>query len=287
MTVLTGNMGDTFVHTHQALDVARPSDRTTPIAYAIQTRDIAKAADVLSASFADYPIFQYVMPDSPGRSRRLAEVFRFLVRLGLANGEVLAPSERIEGVSIWFRSEATDSTALTALRAGLFGLYLRAGRGAHEYGHHVQDLLGTERHVRALQQATPVSEGRCLSALSCNRTASLAFGATPPTIRARSAEPKSPTPLMPPPRSVTIASNARPAVGFRPRPSCLHSTSLPSAVQFLTGPPWSPNCGELYAAANGSAHCLPKWTGQAITPGYHAASLPALSRRFVWFERSA
>jgi GNAT superfamily N-acetyltransferase len=99
------------------------------MAYAIQARDVAKAADVLSASFADYPIFQYVMPDRPGRDRRLAQVFRFLVRLGLANGEVLAPSERIEGVSIWFRSDATNSTALTALRAGLLGLYLRVGRG--------------------------------------------------------------------------------------------------------------------------------------------------------------
>jgi GNAT superfamily N-acetyltransferase len=99
------------------------------MAYAIQTSDVAKAADVLSASFADYPIFQYVMPDRPGRSRRLAEVFRFLVRLGLANGEVFAPSERIEGVSIWFRAEGTDISGLTALRAGLLGLYLRVGRG--------------------------------------------------------------------------------------------------------------------------------------------------------------
>jgi ribosomal protein S18 acetylase RimI-like enzyme len=104
--------------------------RVTPMAYAIQPADVAKAADVLSASFADYPVFQHVMPDEAGRGRKLAHVFRFLVRLGLTSGEVIAPSEGIEGVSIWFRSEGTGSSALTAFRAGLLGLYLRVGHGA-------------------------------------------------------------------------------------------------------------------------------------------------------------
>ena len=37
---------------------------------------------------------------------------------------------------------------------------------------------------------------------------------------------------------------------------------------------------------NGSAHSLPKWTEQATIPGYHAASLTAVSPRSVWGERS-
>jgi len=40
------------------------------------------------------------------------------------------------------------------------------------------------------------------------------------------------------------------------------------------------------ASPNGSARSLPKWTEQAIIPGYHAASLPSVSRRFVWGERA-
>jgi ribosomal protein S18 acetylase RimI-like enzyme len=88
---------------------------------------VSRAADVLSASFLDYPIFEHVIPDGAKRRRRLAHVFRFLVRLGLAQGEVLAPSERIEGVSIWYRSEHGHSSPLIALRAGLLGLCLRVG----------------------------------------------------------------------------------------------------------------------------------------------------------------
>ena len=99
------------------------------MAYSVQRSDVERAAHDLSASFADYPIFRYVLPDGTERSRKLAHVFRFLVRLAQADGEVLAPSERIEGVSIWYRSECTHGSALTAFRAGLLGLCLRVGYG--------------------------------------------------------------------------------------------------------------------------------------------------------------
>ena len=125
-----------------------------PMAYAIHTRDVARAADVLVASFADYPIFQYVVPDRRGRSRRLAEVFRFLVRRGLLNGEVLAPSERIEAVSIWFRSEGADSSAVTALRAGLVGLCMRVGFGVVSK---LMQVSATKSRVRAELISRPYS----------------------------------------------------------------------------------------------------------------------------------
>jgi ribosomal protein S18 acetylase RimI-like enzyme len=98
--------------------------------YKIQIADVPRAADVLSASFLEYPIFQYVIPDGARRRRQLAHVFRFLIRLGLAHGEVLAPSERIEGVSLWYRSDRERDSALDAFHAGLLGLYLRVGHAA-------------------------------------------------------------------------------------------------------------------------------------------------------------
>src|SRR5512141_2983612 len=99
------------------------------MAYRIQHKDVAQAADVLTASFADYPIFRYVLPDGTDRRRALVRIFRFLVRLALTNGEVIAPSERIEGVSIWYRCERTGGSVLAALRAGFLGLCLRVGHG--------------------------------------------------------------------------------------------------------------------------------------------------------------
>ncbi len=84
------------------LDQIPRKARPTPhMSYRIQITDVPRAADVLSASFIDYPIFEHVIPDRARRRRQLVHVFRFLVRMGLAHGEVLAPSGRIEGVSLW------------------------------------------------------------------------------------------------------------------------------------------------------------------------------------------
>jgi GNAT superfamily N-acetyltransferase len=90
--------------------------------YNIQKCDIDKAARILSQSFINYPIFNYIIPDDAYRKRKLIYIFKFLIRLGLANGEVISTSERIEGVSIWIHSKNNNSSLLTVLQAGLLSL---------------------------------------------------------------------------------------------------------------------------------------------------------------------
>jgi GNAT superfamily N-acetyltransferase len=123
--------------------------------YQIQRTDVPRAARVLSAAFVDYPLFEHVFPDGDERKGQLIHVFRFLIRLGLAHGEVLAPSERIEGVALWYRSENAHASALDALRAGLLGLYLRAGHGA------VSRLIQVASHKKSVR-AQRLSEPYCL-----------------------------------------------------------------------------------------------------------------------------
>jgi ribosomal protein S18 acetylase RimI-like enzyme len=120
--------------------------------YKLQIADVSRAAEVLSASFMDYPIFAFVIPDGEIRRRRLVHVFRFLVRLALAQGEVLAPSGRIEGVSLWYRSDHARGSVLAAVRAGLVGLYLRAGHGAVS---RLIQVSTEKRRVRAKLLAQP------------------------------------------------------------------------------------------------------------------------------------
>jgi GNAT superfamily N-acetyltransferase len=65
---------------------------------------------------------------------------------------VLAPSERIEGVALWYRSDQPHGSALDAFRAGLFGLYLRVGHGAVS---RLVQISATKRRVRAERLLEP------------------------------------------------------------------------------------------------------------------------------------
>ena len=97
--------------------------------YNIQKKDIDKAAQILSQSFIDYPVFVYIIPDDAYRKRKLHYIFRFLIHLGLLNGEVIAPGEKIEAVSIWIHSTRNNTSLLTVLRAGLLSLYCHLNFG--------------------------------------------------------------------------------------------------------------------------------------------------------------
>jgi GNAT superfamily N-acetyltransferase len=98
--------------------------------YQIQKSDLEKASSVLSKSFIDYPIFVSILPNEEYRRKKLQYLFHFLVTLGLLNGEVWAPSNDLEGVSIWIDSSSTKASVGRILMHGflplLFHLNIRS-----------------------------------------------------------------------------------------------------------------------------------------------------------------
>lgn len=65
------------------------------------------------------------MPDSTYRRNRLKYLCRFLLRLGMLKGEVIAPSDNIEGVSIWLPSTGSKNSNIDAIKAGLLNLFFQ------------------------------------------------------------------------------------------------------------------------------------------------------------------
>jgi ribosomal protein S18 acetylase RimI-like enzyme len=92
--------------------------------YTIQPEDLPKASSILGRAFGNYPLFEHVLPDPASRIDRLTHLCRFLLRLGMSKGMVIAPSDALEGVSIWLPSERLPSSTMEAVRAGVLKLLL-------------------------------------------------------------------------------------------------------------------------------------------------------------------
>jgi GNAT superfamily N-acetyltransferase len=92
--------------------------------YHITKSDITKAAQVLGKSFMNYPIFSYIIPDPTYREKKIKFIFSFLLNLGLLGGEVIAPTSKMEGVSIWIDSSRKESSIIQLLKDGLIPLFL-------------------------------------------------------------------------------------------------------------------------------------------------------------------
>jgi ribosomal protein S18 acetylase RimI-like enzyme len=93
--------------------------------YSLQISDLQRASELLGKSFNNYPIFEYILPDAADRKRKLKYFCRFLINLGMIKGEVIAPSNKIEGVSIWIHSTNSNTSGTDAIMAGFIKLVLQ------------------------------------------------------------------------------------------------------------------------------------------------------------------
>jgi hypothetical protein len=96
--------------------------------YRLQYKDIEKASQVLSRSFFDYPDFTYLFSDEGERNKDLYHVMKLLVKCGMLHGEVLAPSNNLEGISIWYKSDQLNFSFIDMVRAGFFGLLIKLNK---------------------------------------------------------------------------------------------------------------------------------------------------------------
>jgi len=93
--------------------------------YQIKSNDVYKAAQVLGESFIDYPIFSFILPERTYREKKIKFLFTFLINLGLLSGEVLASSNKMEGISIWIDSSSKKISAIKIFWYCLIPLFLR------------------------------------------------------------------------------------------------------------------------------------------------------------------
>jgi ribosomal protein S18 acetylase RimI-like enzyme len=102
------------------------SEPTRPL-YALQSKDVAKAASVLKDAFGRDPLWNAVFAEEPDRERKLLSFFEVPVRYCLCYGRVFAPSPALEGVAAWMPGERADIGIAGLIRSGALRAGLRLG----------------------------------------------------------------------------------------------------------------------------------------------------------------
>lgn len=88
---------------------------------------IKAAGEMLTRAFYDYPFFVYFLPNLDERSRKLPEIFEFMVRYGIRYGEVYSISANLEGIAGWIPYWEVELTEERAIKCGGRDLALSLG----------------------------------------------------------------------------------------------------------------------------------------------------------------
>jgi GNAT superfamily N-acetyltransferase len=107
-----------------------------------------QAIEVLTAAFADDPMYTHIFPDRPERMRSLGRLWDGVLSYGLVYGEIYT-TPAVKGVACWLPPGRTTLTTWRMLRTGL-GLARAIIRFGPEARRRVRDLIAytEERHQR-------------------------------------------------------------------------------------------------------------------------------------------
>jgi ribosomal protein S18 acetylase RimI-like enzyme len=97
--------------------------------YALQNKDVPRAASVLRDAFSRDPLWSTVFAQVPDRERKLLAFYEVPVRYCLRYGKVYAPSPALEGIAAWMPGERADLRLGSLIRSGAVWPGLRLGLG--------------------------------------------------------------------------------------------------------------------------------------------------------------
>jgi len=88
--------------------------------YRLTNNDIKKAAEVYARAYSKITLYEKALEDTEDKSQVLKMFFEIPIRFGIKYGFPYAPSEQLEGISIWIPYEKADMTMWRMIRSGGF-----------------------------------------------------------------------------------------------------------------------------------------------------------------------
>jgi len=88
--------------------------------YRLTNNDIKKATEVYARAYSKITLYEKALEDVEDKSLVLKMFFEIPIRYGIKYGFPYAPSEQLEGISIWIPYEKADMTMWRVIRSGGF-----------------------------------------------------------------------------------------------------------------------------------------------------------------------
>lgn len=88
--------------------------------YRLTNNDIKKATEVYARAYSKITLYEKALEDVEDKFLVLKRFFEIPIRFGIKYGFLYAPSEQLEGISIWIPYEKADMTMWRVIRSGGF-----------------------------------------------------------------------------------------------------------------------------------------------------------------------
>jgi len=96
--------------------------------YSLQKEDILEGANLISEAFLDDPKIIFFLPNKDKRIEILHYLWIFLLKDGLRNGKIFAPTSKLEGIAIWYPPNKVHIGVWRGLRSGILKVITKFGR---------------------------------------------------------------------------------------------------------------------------------------------------------------
>ena len=96
----------------------------------LEKKYIKPASFMLAQVFKDDPIDSYAFPNPEVRAKKVPCIYQFILRYNIRYGKVFTTSPKLEGVSVWVRSNSLKTSLWRILISGAIWPEIKIGREA-------------------------------------------------------------------------------------------------------------------------------------------------------------
>ena len=120
--------------------------------YRLSHKDIEKASEVYVRAYSQITLYKKAIEDVENKSKVLKSFFELPIRFGIKYGYSYAPSEQLEGISIWIPHEKDDMTMWRLIRSGGFKSTLKLVKNGRTFLGSVKNFSQLDKE-RAIHMA--------------------------------------------------------------------------------------------------------------------------------------